>query len=227
MTTEPKHTPKTGPRCPEGYGVKSLRLLRAAKERGLRINGDGTLTLPTGRVHSGTPQDGRNRVNLSIDGERCTIQTARVVCFLAHGEPDHPCRLADHIDGDPQNDHPDNLRWATYSENLRNSAENRTAEESRIQACLDACAGIPTEQLQAGCVVLMSDAQLLEASDRLENATGCIQGFTHGERHWIRDLSAPRDQQVIWRGNSHTEMMRQIRFHNMKRALAPFQDKPE
>ncbi len=157
-------------RCPEGYGVKSLKLLRAAKARGLHINDEGALILPTGKAHAGVPQNGRRRFNLSIDGERCTIQTARVVCFLAHGEPDHPCRVVDHIDGDTLNDHPDNLRWATYSENLRNSEENRSASLSRTQACLDACAGIPTEQLGSVADLVEKGARLGDVGYPLNEA---------------------------------------------------------
>jgi len=40
----------------------------------------------------------------------------RLVCFAFHGEePDGYC--VDHIDGDKQNNHADNLRWCNWNEN--------------------------------------------------------------------------------------------------------------
>jgi hypothetical protein len=124
-------------RCTDGYGVKSVRIMAKAKERGLHLNAGGQIVLPSGKVHQGTPQWGRDRINLSIDGERIVISTARVVCFLAHGNPPHPSSVADHIDGNTLNDHPDNLRWATYSENTRNTsfARSETWEMKAIHAC--------------------------------------------------------------------------------------------
>jgi hypothetical protein len=124
-------------RCTDGYGVKSVRIMAKAKERGLHLNAGGQIVLPSGKVHQGTPQWGRDRINLSIDGERVLISTARVVCFLAHGNPPHPTSVADHIDGNTLNDHPDNLRWATYSENTRNTsfARSETWEMKAIRAC--------------------------------------------------------------------------------------------
>ncbi len=124
-------------RCPEGYGVRSLRLMRAAKERGMHLRTDGSLVLPTGKIHSSKPSWGRRRVNLSIDGETTVVQAARIICFLAHGEPPTASCVADHIDGDTLNDHPSNLRWATYSENTRNAhySRNKTWEQKAIEAC--------------------------------------------------------------------------------------------
>lgn len=113
-------------RCPEGYGVKSLRMMRTLREAGrLSLDADGRVILPSGKTHNGTPIDGRDRVNLFLNGERCTCQTARVVCFLEHGEPPEPNSVVDHIDGDTLNNKPENLRWASYSENTTNTEDNR------------------------------------------------------------------------------------------------------
>ena len=58
-------------------------------------------------------------VLLSIDGEVCTIALARITCYLIYGEPPDESYVADHIDGNTMNNYYTNLRWATYSENLR------------------------------------------------------------------------------------------------------------
>ena len=80
---------------------------------------NGTLILPTGKVHDSKPQEGRDYVHLSIDGEVCTIALARITCYLIYGEPPDESYVADHIDGNTMNNYYTNLRWATYSENLR------------------------------------------------------------------------------------------------------------
>lgn len=160
-----KHTPKTletgnaharQRRCAEGYGVKTLRLMRAAKARGMHLRADGALVLPTGKVHDSKPHNGRKRVNLAIDGENSTISVARIVCFLAHGEPPTPNSVTDHIDGDTLNDAPENLRWATYSENTRNSRFSR--KKTFEQAAAEACTGIPTNALKEGVVKELAEA---------------------------------------------------------------------
>jgi hypothetical protein len=130
-------------RCKDGYGVKSLEMLRIAKDRGMHLNADGKIVLPNGKVANSKPQWGRSRINLGINGVACTIQTARAVCFLAWGEPPTNNSVADHIDGDTLNDHPSNLRWATYGENMLNNKFTRV--KTREQKCVEYCAGINPE----------------------------------------------------------------------------------
>lgn len=174
-------------RCPEGYGAKSLRILRAAKDRGMHLREDGRVVLQTGKLHSSTPQWGRNRIGLSIDGERIIVQTARAVCFLAYGDPPAPSSVVDHIDGNTENDHPANLRWATYSENTRNSVYNRqkTWEQLAVEACrgmLDPPAHIAWLEAELGKV-----APVVEAARRAVKIAGA-----HGDTGWFiaRDLES-------------------------------------
>ena len=56
---------------------------------------------------------------LSVKGK--LLKVHRVVYFLAHGEDPHP-KLIDHIDMDRSNNHPDNLRLCSQSQNMRNSS---------------------------------------------------------------------------------------------------------
>ena len=57
------------------------------------------------------------------------------------------------------------------------TADNKHSE-NRIKACLAACAGIPTEQLEAGCV-----EKLIEAATRLhyDDIKAALAPFQKGE----------------------------------------------
>lgn len=116
-----------GPVKGNAWGDRSTPILREAIRRGMRLNADGKVILQSGRVSGdGKPcKEGYRLLGLSVDGQRCTVSVARVVCLLAHGEPPTPYHVADHIDGNKLNDHPSNLRWATRSENVRNSHHTR------------------------------------------------------------------------------------------------------
>lgn len=115
-------------RCKKPYGYKSIELIKTAVNRGMRLSSNGKLILQTGKIYSAKPdKNGRHSLNLSVDDVRCKISLARIICFLTHGEPsDYNC-VVDHIDGNVSNDSPDNLRWANYSENLRNNKLKRNA----------------------------------------------------------------------------------------------------
>ncbi len=134
-------------RIPEGYGTRSLAVLRESVKRGLRLEGD-SVVLPSGRKTKGTMGTGKyayHSIHIGANGKHCKVTRARVVCYLAHGEPPAPHYVADHINGDPHDDRPENLRWATYADNVCNNAATRSGGISpqRVQACIDALAGIP------------------------------------------------------------------------------------
>lgn len=183
------------------YGEKSVRIMQKAKERGMCLLDNGGIKLPTGKIHIGTPQWGRDRINLSVDGERITIATARVICFLAHGLPNSLNDVVDHIDGDTLNDAPSNLRWATYSQNTRNTKyyRNKTWEQKAIEAC----AGMKDPKAEIATLKVQRDELLAEVGEwRAIKAAYLIEyaarpnafhpGQYHGHAHdidgiWDRD----------------------------------------
>lgn len=105
------------------WGERSVLLLEKAAQRGLRLDVDGTIILPSGRkpVLHKPCKEGYRLVNIGVDNERAVVSAARVVCFLTYGPPPTFSHVADHMDGNKLNDHPSNLRWATRSENAWNT----------------------------------------------------------------------------------------------------------
>ena len=69
-----------------------------------------------------------------------TVQVHTLVCLAFHGKRPIGKAVVDHIDGNGWNNKPENLRWASYSENMQNTRRWRKAftrvreEASRIRA---------------------------------------------------------------------------------------------
>lgn len=60
---------------------------------------------------------GYPKVDLSdTEGKRRSIPVHRLVCAAFYSNPEGK-KCVNHIDGDKQNNHVDNLEWATHSEN--------------------------------------------------------------------------------------------------------------
>jgi hypothetical protein len=121
-STEEIENSRFKPVANNSWGERSMSVLREAVGRGLGLADDGSLILQSGlpaKVGK-VKKEGYRVIQIGVDGRRATINVARAVCFLAHGEPPTPDHVADHIDGNKLNDHPSNLRWSTRSENVRN-----------------------------------------------------------------------------------------------------------
>lgn len=64
--------------------------------------------------------------SLMQEGKRFTISVNRTVCSVFHGSPPAGVYHAAHGDGNNSNNHADNLRWATPSENALDKKSHGT-----------------------------------------------------------------------------------------------------
>ena len=69
-------------------------------------------------------------------GKRQQIGVHRMVAYAWLGKPKDLSLEVDHIDGDPQNNHANNLRWCTHAENLE-FARNRKQWAGKPVECWD------------------------------------------------------------------------------------------
>ncbi len=58
------------------------------------------------------------RMILRISGLGKTFKVARLVCEAFHGPPPFELAVVMHLDDNPGNNRPENLKWATQKENL-------------------------------------------------------------------------------------------------------------
>lgn len=90
----------------------------------------GKIILPNGKT-AATSRDkrGYNRISIRINAACHTFNAARIICWLVNGQPPSPDCDVDHINRNKGDDRPENLRWVSRADNLRNWSEN--ASEKR------------------------------------------------------------------------------------------------
>jgi len=69
------------------------------------------------KTATGRPGVGKRKI-LRVGRLKRTFKIARLVCEAFHGPPPHEKLVTIHIDEDPTNNTPENLRWGTQKENL-------------------------------------------------------------------------------------------------------------
>lgn len=97
----------------------TAELLRTAPEYpGLKVAQDGRIQGPSGKWLRPFPdRNGYRRINLYEPPKRWTqVAVHAVVCTAFHG-PRPEGAIVRHLDGNPDNNHADNLRWGTSKEN--------------------------------------------------------------------------------------------------------------
>ncbi len=102
------------PGCPN-YEASSLgRVRRKAGTEGCPIS--RVLRPKTRKARKG--RLAYQEVALSHGGEPKSFLLHRLIALAFHGDPPKDKPIAAHCDGDPKNNRPENIRWATQSENL-------------------------------------------------------------------------------------------------------------
>lgn len=84
----------------------------------------GSVLGPDGRRRRGTAHHG-GHLRVELDrGRRAFVHWLVALAF--HGPCPRGCTLVRHLDGNPRNNRPDNLRWGTPAENARDREQHRT-----------------------------------------------------------------------------------------------------
>lgn len=60
---------------------------------------------------------GHLHISLCHKNKKITKSVHRLICMAFHGMPDPPTLQVRHLDGNPKNNLPENLKWGTQSEN--------------------------------------------------------------------------------------------------------------
>lgn len=56
-------------------------------------------------------------ISMSHENRKVTRHVHRLICAAFHGEPEQTTHQVRHLDGNPENNEPSNLRWGTQQEN--------------------------------------------------------------------------------------------------------------
>lgn len=124
------------------YEVSSLGRVRRAVNETAPPSQAIPGRIKTAEVH----RDGRRRITLSHRSVNRHFFVARLVCEAWHGPPPTPSHQAAHTNGDPSDDRPENLRWATCRENCADTIKHgrtlRGAKNARAKLTEDDVAEI-------------------------------------------------------------------------------------
>lgn len=125
----------------EGIVARDFKLIPGKTRRG---TAEGA---PVGSYTNGSL---RQQVEVTwMDGDtkhKIRVQKARIVYRMAHGPFDESL-VIDHIDGNPNNNHPSNLRPLTYHANMGNRVAGLQASPDAQEGCPPACGCDPRQAL--------------------------------------------------------------------------------
>lgn len=89
---------------------------------GVKCRDDGAVFIPASGVHKGhwTFGSSNREGYLQVQVSRKLYRVHRLICEAFHGVCPEDKREVDHLERNPANNKPGNLRWVTPSENSRN-----------------------------------------------------------------------------------------------------------
>lgn len=140
---------RPAPRFAGFYEVSDLGRVRSVDRVVTREYGDGRTTTVKrrGKLMKFDYRDGYAAVRMQANGFAFKAYVHRLVCEAFHGpQPSPEKSMVAHNDGDPANNTPGNLRWATPAENQRDreahGTHNRGDRAARSKLNWDAAAEI-------------------------------------------------------------------------------------
>lgn len=78
---------------------------------------------------------GYHRVNVQHDGANRVVGVHRLVCSAFHGAPPSDLPEARHLNGNPADNAPGNLRWGTHADNMRDRLAHGTDRNASKTSC--------------------------------------------------------------------------------------------
>lgn len=111
----------------EFRNIPGMEYYSVSRDGDVKSNRRGKLLTP--QVDKG----GYVRVHLSFDGEDLCAQVHRLVALTYLPNPENKAAV-NHKDGDKKNNRVSNLEWATYSENMQHTFENKLIVAERGEA---------------------------------------------------------------------------------------------
>ena len=92
-----------------------------------RWNQNAERAKPASILQPSIKKFGHGRVVLSVDGNKTELGVHVLVCMAFHGPRPSDRHITAHNDGDPSNNRPENVRWATQKENCSDRVAHGTA----------------------------------------------------------------------------------------------------
>lgn len=143
----------------------------------------------TNRVHGGlvrnpyTGKWGHRWLCMRHDGRRRSVSVHRLVALAFHGEPPSPAHEAAHNDGDPANNRPENIRWATRAENERDKVAHGRSNRGERQHM----ARLTRDRVLKIRGLLAGGVSQAEVASRFSVARTTIQSIANGRSWaWLR-----------------------------------------
>lgn len=99
------------------------------------------------KVGSSTSNTGKYRQTQLGRGHSVYIH--QLVCEMFHGKKPAPHYEVRHLDGNPQNNHPENLRWGTRAENVRDMVDHGRAGKHTRKLTEEQAAEVKAADLSA------------------------------------------------------------------------------